>query len=182
MSPSGTTPRLPPLDAARSFAPESTSDRWSFDQPPDQGCSYHAPVKATCCSQPRTPSVDSTPPCRRSLPQVHNDSPHFSRPEHQLCNPPENPPCHGDGSRRIATLRHLRRRGAACSAGMMLLTNLCNRFIVMRTPRMPSSQARGLAPFRPPRPTRLARPCSHTHARAALSTATPASHCWHHRP
>lgn len=182
MSPAGTTSRLPPLDAARSFAPESTSDQWSFDQPPGQGHSYHTPVKATQCLQPRTPSVDSTPPRRRSKPQVHNDSPHFSRPEHQLRDPPENPPRHGYGFRRTVTPRHLRRRSASCSAGMMPLINLCNRFIVVNTPRMPSSQARGLAPFRPPRPTPLSRPCSHTHARAALSTATPASHCWHHRP
>jgi hypothetical protein len=152
------------------------------DQPPDQSHSYRAPVKATRSSQLRTPSVGSTPPCRGRRPQVHNDSPHFSQPEHHLHNPPANPPCQGHGSRRAATLRHLRRRSAACSAGMMPLTNLCNRLVVMSTPWMPSSQARGLAPFRPPRPTRPSCPRSHAHIRAALSTATPASHCWHHRP
>jgi hypothetical protein len=153
-----------------------------YDQPPGQGRSYLAPVRVTRYSQPRTPSVGSTPPRRRRRPQVHNDSPHFSRPEHQFHDPPANPPCQGYGSRRAATPRHLRRRSAACSAGMMPLTNLCNRLVVMSTLWTPSSQARGLAPFRPPRPTRLSCPRSHAHIRAALSTATSASHCWHHRP
>jgi hypothetical protein len=80
------------------------------------------------------------------------ESPHFPRLEHQLRIPPANPPCQGDGSRRNPTPRHLRRRNAACSEGMAPLANLCNQLVVMNTQWTPNSQARGLAPFRPPRP------------------------------
>jgi hypothetical protein len=64
----------------------------------------------------------------------------------------------------------------------MPLTNLCNRLVVMSTPRMPSSRARGLAPFRPPQPAHPSRPRSRACVRAALSTAPLASHCWHPQP
>jgi hypothetical protein len=105
------------------------------------------------------------------------ESPHSSRSEHQLHGPPADPPRQGDGSRRIATPRHARHRGAECREGMMPFTNLCNCLVFMRTLRMPNPRATGLSPCRPPQPSCPSPPRSHAPAWTRPSTTTLVDRC-----